>query len=76
MADAATVLGVSPMTIRRLIRLEVLPATQPVAYAPWAIRPEDLTIQRVQRAVAAVKNGRGLPQPTPETQLMLINSPT
>jgi DNA invertase Pin-like site-specific DNA recombinase len=76
MADAATALGVSPMTIRRLIKLNVLPATQPVPYAPWAIRSEDLSLERVQRAAAAVRQGRALPQPAAETQLTLVNSPT
>jgi helix-turn-helix protein len=76
MADAATALGVSPMTIRRLITLKVLPATQPVPYAPWAIRPEDLALERVQRAAEAVKKGRALPQPAPEMQLALVNSQT
>jgi DNA invertase Pin-like site-specific DNA recombinase len=76
MADAATALGVSPMTIRRLITLKVLPATQPVPYAPWAIRPEDLSLERVQRAAEAVKKVRALPQPAAEMQLTLVNSQT
>jgi len=76
MDDAARALGVSAMTIRRLIMLGVLPATQPVAYAPWAIRGEDLALEGVQRAVEAVKKGRGLPQPASATQLTLVNSPT
>jgi DNA invertase Pin-like site-specific DNA recombinase len=76
MENAATGLGVSPMTIRRLITLKVLPATQPVPYAPWAIRQEDLALERVQRAAAAVKNGRALPQPGAEMQLTLANSQT
>lgn len=76
MEAAAQSLGVSPMTIRRLITQRLLPATQPVAYAPWAIRPEDLALAGVQRAIAAVKHGRGLPPPAPETQLRLDNSRT
>jgi DNA invertase Pin-like site-specific DNA recombinase len=76
MDDAARVLGVSAMTIRRLITQKVLPATQPVPYAPWAIRTEDLALAGVQRAVEAVKQGRRLPLPEPETQLTLVNSPT
>jgi DNA invertase Pin-like site-specific DNA recombinase len=76
MAEAATALGVSPMTIRRLIKLNVLPATQPVPYAPWSIRPEDLALERVQRAAEVVKTGRALPQPVAEMQLTLGNSHT
>jgi hypothetical protein len=76
MEDAATALGVSPRTIRRLIRLKVLPATQPVPYAPWAIRPADLVLERVQRAAEAVKKGGALPQPAADMQLGLGNSQT
>ncbi len=74
--DAATALGVSPMTIRRLITGKVLPATQPVPYAPWAIRREDLALEQVQRAAEAVKQGRRLPQPASANQLTLSNSQT
>jgi hypothetical protein len=76
MWDAARALGVSPMTVRRLITRQMLPATQPVPYAPWAIRPEDLALEHVQRAAEAVKQGHRLPQPTSETQLTLDNSHT
>ena len=76
MDEAARRLGVSAMTIRRLIARKVLPAAQPVPYAPWTIRPEDLALAAVQRAVDAVKQGRGLPLPGPEAQLTLVNSPT
>jgi DNA invertase Pin-like site-specific DNA recombinase len=75
-ADAATALGVSPMTVRRLVIGKVLPATQPVPYAPWTIRREDLAREQVQRAAEAVKKGRGLPQPGSENQLTLSNSQT
>jgi DNA invertase Pin-like site-specific DNA recombinase len=74
--EAARALGVSPMTVRRLIIGKVLPATQPVPYAPWAIRHEDLAIEPVQRAAEAVKKERRLPQPASETQLTLSNSQT
>jgi hypothetical protein len=35
-----------------------LPATQPGPYAPWAIRREDLALERVQRAAETVKEDR------------------
>lgn len=76
MWDAARALGVSPMTVRRLITRKMLPATQPVPYAPWAIRPEDLALEHVQRATEAVKQGHRLPQPASETQLTLNDSQT
>jgi excisionase family DNA binding protein len=76
MAEAATVLGISAMTTRRLIVQKILPATQPVPYAPWAIHREDLERPPVQRAVAAIKDGRRSPQPSPDAQLILTNSIT
>ena len=76
MRDAAQVLAVSPMTIRRLIMTKVLPATQPVPYAPWTIRREDLALEQVQRAAEAVKKDRRLPLPASEHQLTLSNSRT
>ena len=74
--QAAQALGVSPTTVRRLIRSGHLPATQPIRYAPWAIQPEDLHTGGIQRAVQAVKSGRRLPQTSPESQLPLINPQT
>jgi len=75
-AAAAAALGISPMTVRRLVIAKVLPATQPVPYAPWTIRFEDLALEHVQRAAETVRNGRHLPQPGSENQLTLSNSPT
>lgn len=72
--QAATRLGVSTTTVRRLITTRRLPATQSVPYAPWAIAPEQLDAEAVQLAVAAVKAGRPLPQTAPETQLTLTNA--
>lgn len=74
--DAARALGVSPMTVRRLITRNMLPATQPVPYAPWAIRPEDLALEHVQHAAEVVKQGHRLPQPLSEAQLTFNNSQT
>jgi len=72
--QAATRLGVSTTTVRRLITTGRLPATQSVPYAPWAIVPDALGAEAVQRALAAVKAGRKLPQTAPETQLTLTNA--
>ena len=71
--EAARILGVSTTTVRRLIVGGWLPAKQPVPYAPWAIEPDHLHDEAIQRAVAAVKAGRRLPQTTPQTQLTLTN---
>ena len=72
--QAAARLGVSTTTVRRLITTGRLPATQSVPYAPWAIVPDQLGAEAVQRAVAVVKAGRKLPQTAPETQLTLTNA--
>jgi hypothetical protein len=74
--EAARILGVSTTTVRRLIVEGWLPAKQPVPYAPWAIAPDHLHDEAIQRAVAAVKAGRRLPQTMPETQLTLTNGRT
>jgi excisionase family DNA binding protein len=74
--QAAQRLGVSPTTLRGLITSGRLPATQPVPYAPWAIRPEDLDTAAIHRAVQAVKAGRSLPRTSLEPQLPLIDSQT
>jgi excisionase family DNA binding protein len=76
MADAATRLGVSPTTVRRLITRGLLPATQPVRDAPWAIRCEDLERETVQRTVAAIKRGGVLPRTRATAQLSLEESHT
>jgi DNA invertase Pin-like site-specific DNA recombinase len=41
-SQTAVVLGVTPTTILRLIRLKQLPATQACAGAPWILRTEDV----------------------------------
>jgi DNA invertase Pin-like site-specific DNA recombinase len=74
--QAAHALGVSTTTVRRLIVSGRLPATQPVPYAPWTIRPEDLHSAGLQRVLHAVKSGRRLPRTSPEAQLPLIESRT
>jgi excisionase family DNA binding protein len=76
MADAATRLGVSATTVRRMITRGLLPATQPVREAPWAIRREDLDRETVQRTVAAIKRGGALPRTRTTTPLTLEESHT
>lgn len=73
---AAEALGVSSMTVRRMIQRGILPAKQPVAHAPWSISPEALTSEPVKRSVHAVKQGRDLPRTASDDQLALIKSST
>jgi excisionase family DNA binding protein len=76
MADAATQLGISATTVRRMITRGLLPATQPVREAPWAIRGEDLDLETVQLTVAAIKRGGALPRTRATVQLTLEESRT
>jgi excisionase family DNA binding protein len=52
MTEAATALGVTNHTLRRLIKTHVLPAGQVVAGAPYQIRADDLASEPVKMAVA------------------------
>ncbi len=52
MTEAASALGVTNHTLRRLIKTGVLPAEQVVARAPYQIRASDLTSEPVKMAVA------------------------
>jgi len=46
--EAAAALNVSRMTVLRMIRSKLLPATQACLGAPWLIRKEDLEMRREQ----------------------------
>lgn len=76
LAQAARALGVSTMTVRRMITKGLLPARQPVAYAPWAISRDDLSAESVQRLVERIKAGGALPRTASEAQLTLRDSQT
>ncbi len=74
--DAARLLGIGTATVRQMIVRGLLPATQPVRYAPWAIRREDLERDAVRRAVEALKRERALPRTASTEQLTLEDSHT
>jgi excisionase family DNA binding protein len=76
MADAATHLGISATTVRRMLTRGLLPATQPVREAPWAIRRDDLDLETVQRMVAVIKRGGAFPRTRATAQLSLEESHT
>jgi hypothetical protein len=57
MRDAAKARGVSSYTIRRLIKMGVLPARQVVPDAPYQIRSNDLYSEAVSAAIV----GKGRP---------------
>jgi DNA invertase Pin-like site-specific DNA recombinase len=58
--QAASILGVCPMTVRRLIGRGILPAVQAARWVPWSIRRSDLDEPRVKQAVQASKDYRPL----------------
>ena len=62
MEEAAQRLGVSATTIRRLIRLKKLPASQVVTCAPWQIPAEALDSEAVRKAVKNAKARIRAPQ--------------
>jgi hypothetical protein len=66
--QAARELNVSNTVVKRLIREQVLPATQIVDCAPWVIKQEDLSLPAVQQQVQAVHTGRRLPLTVPNQQ--------
>ena len=76
LGQAARQLGMNKPFVQRLIALGILPATQPVLYAPWSIQPEDLQSAGVRQAVAAAQAGRALPRTENPSQLNLENSTT
>lgn len=76
MKDAASLLGVSPMSVRRLILKGVLPARQAVPCAPWMIEKRLLESEAVKQAVAGIKQGGKRPLPTHPDQQKLDLKPT
>lgn len=57
MAEAAAHLGVSAMSVRRLLERGVISGKQVVPYAPWMIQREDLETPEVREAVSAIREG-------------------
>jgi hypothetical protein len=61
MQQAAQILGVSEMVVRRLISEKTLPARQIVKFAPWTITRTDLDLPAVRRRIRLVHTGRRSP---------------
>ncbi|MGE5481384.1 MAG: hypothetical protein ACM3VX_00550 [Bacteroidota bacterium] len=76
MKDAASLLEVSPMSVRRLILKVVLPARQVVPCAPWMIEKCLLESEAVKQAVAGIKQGGKRPLPHHPDQQKLDLKPT
>lgn len=68
MAEAAELLGVSPMSVMRLIREGFMRARQVIPYAPRLIAEGELQAPAIQRAVEAIKARGQRPLPENENQ--------
>jgi excisionase family DNA binding protein len=66
--QAAQQLGVSHTVIRRLIRKQILPATQVVETTPWIIARDSLALPAVHAEIEAVHTGRQLSSHDPNQQ--------
>jgi DNA invertase Pin-like site-specific DNA recombinase len=64
-SECATVLGLTPTSVLRLIRLKQLPATQACVSAPWVVRKAD-----IERCVAK-RSHRATPPTINSAQLIL-----
>lgn len=67
-SEAATVLGVTPTTVLRLIRVKQLPASQACEGAPWILRRAD-----VERCMAVRKQPS--PPPTVDSEQLTLEIP-
>jgi DNA invertase Pin-like site-specific DNA recombinase len=63
MIQASREMGISPMSVRRLLQAGVLEGYQVVPYAPWIIQRDSLAREQVQAAVRSIKAGRRRPLP-------------
>ncbi|HSV99040.1 MAG TPA: recombinase family protein [Sedimentisphaerales bacterium] len=70
--QAAEMLQVSPNSVRKMIRREILPAKQIVPHAPWVIPQEALQLSVVQKAARMIREGRGVPRLDAENAQLLL----
>lgn len=68
-SETATRLGISPMSVHRLVGSGVLPAEQPRRGLPLVISAGDLDLPEVKRAVISLKAGHTRPLPEDPRQL-------
>jgi DNA invertase Pin-like site-specific DNA recombinase len=73
LSEAAKELGISPPTVRSLIKQGVLPGHQVIQYAPWIIERSDLELPEVIAAVRSISQGIPRKQ-SPETQPSLFST--
>ena len=69
--ETATYLGISPMSVSRLISTNILPA-EGLACLPQVIRQSDLTNKAIQVAIRKIKTHGNAPLPTDPKQQTLV----
>ncbi len=70
--EAACLLGVSAMSVHRLVQRSLLPAEQPATGFPFVIRKSDLSLPQVQEAVHRIQLSLPRPLPDDPNQLKLF----
>jgi DNA invertase Pin-like site-specific DNA recombinase len=70
--EAARALGISPMSVHRLVQAGILPAEQPGGGFPFVIRQEHLTLSQIQEAVRRIQLSLPRPLPADPNQLKLF----
>lgn len=76
MEQAAALLDISSMSVRRLIKAGVIAAKQVIPMAPWVIARSDLEGEGVKTAVRRMKSGVRAPLPADRRQLTVELSNT
>ena len=71
-SETATRLGISPMSVHRLVYSRILPAERPHRGLPMVISASDLHHEQVQRAVSALRAGLTRPLPDDPRQTKLF----
>ena len=71
-AQAANSLGISAMSVTRLVQTGVLPAEQPLSGLPAVISRNDLSLPHVQHAVHELKTSHNRPLTQDPNQLSLF----
>ena len=70
--EAARTLGISTMSMHRLVQRGILPAEQPAPGFPLVIRQADLSLSEVQEAIRRIQLNLPRPLPDDPNQLKLF----
>jgi hypothetical protein len=70
--EAAHALGISPMSVHRLVRVGILPADQPAPGFPFVVRQSNLSLPDVEQATRRIQLNLPRPLPADPNQLKLF----